>query len=606
MSITRKISQSLISFTISRKRKFHKNTNSDSDTLASALISCITSCTLIVHCRMLHCSVIKSLSYKHGFIGDQLVSAYVRLGCTKDAQYLFDELPDKDLVSWNSLISGFSRNGDLGNCLGAFLQVKYLTNLSTNEVTFIPLISACTGAETPELGEYVHGSVLKLGMLSDVKVNNALINFYGKCGDLDAACKIFKEMTEQNLVSWNSIIAVHVQRGFAATGLRFFILMRRAGIVSDQATLVTLLQGCENLGLRKLVEAIHCYIFNCGLNTNLPIATASLKLYANLGLLSDSHKLFEEMLNPDAVAWTAMLACYAVHGCGKEAIQHFELMVREGVVPDHVTFTHLLSACSHSGLVSEGKYYFKIMLSTYGIEPRVDHYSCMVDLFGRSGLLDNAHNLIKSMPIEPTSAVWGALIGACRIYSNIGLGKKVAEKLFALDPSDSRNYIILSNMFSSAGRWKEASKVRASMKEKSLIRNPGCSYIEHGNRIRCFVMGDQSHPETKEIYEKLEELMKRIRKAGYAPKTELVLHDVGDDVKEDMISKHSEKLAIAFGILVSNANVPLIIRKNLRICGDCHNTAKFISLVEKRLIIIRDTKRFHHFRDGTCSCGDYW
>ncbi|CAK7346089.1 unnamed protein product [Dovyalis caffra] len=478
--------------------------------------------------------------------------------------------------------------------------------LKPNEVTVIPVISTCAGVRELDVGKYIHGIAVKLGMLLEVKVVNALINLYGKCGYLEAACCLFEGMPVQSLVSWNSIIAVHVQMGLVEKGVGYFIMMRRAGVNCDQATLVSLLLACENLGFRKLAEAVHCYILNCGLDKNLTIATALLDLYAKLGILSDSCKVFSEMINPDAVAWTAMLASYAMHGRGREAMEHFELLIREGVVPDHVTFTHLLSACSHSGLVEEGESYFKIMYEVYGVEPRVEHYSCVVDLLGRSGLLNDAYKLIKRMPVEPNSGVWGALIGACRVRGNIELGKEVAEQLFALDPSDSRNYIMLSNIYSAAGQWRDASKVRALMKQRSLIRNPGCSYIEHGNKIHRFVMGDQSHPDTEQIYNKLEELIRKNREAGFTSKTEYVLHDVDREVKEDLINKHSEKLAIAFGLLVVNAGMPLIITKNLRICGDCHGFAKLVSLIEKRRIIIRDTKRFHHFSNGLCSCGDYW
>uniref|UniRef100_A0A2P2NGQ2 Pentatricopeptide repeat-containing protein At5g40410-like n=1 Tax=Rhizophora mucronata TaxID=61149 RepID=A0A2P2NGQ2_RHIMU len=275
-------------------------------------------------------------------------------------------------------------------------------------------------------------------------------------------------------------------------------------------------------------------------------------------------------------------------------------------MPDHVTFTHLLSACSHSGFVKEGRSYFNIMSEVYGVDPRVDHYACMVDLLGRSGLLNDAHKLIKDMPMEPNSAVWGALIGACRIYRNVELGREAAEKLFVMDPSDSRNYIMLSNMYSTTGQWRDASNVRALMKERNVIRNPGCSFIEHGYRIHRFVTGDQSHPLMEQIYDKLEELIAKIQEAGYTSKTEFVLHDVEEEVKKDYIYKHSEKLAIAFGLLVTDAGMPLVITKNLRICGDCHSAAKIISGIENRTIVIRDTKRFHHFANGFCSCGDYW
>lgn len=312
------------------------------------------------------------------------------------------------------------------------------------------------------------------------------------------------------------------------------------------------------------------------------------------------------MKDPDSIAWTAMLAGYAVHGYGREAIELFDAMVKKGQEPDHVTFTHLLSACSHSGLVEEGKRYFEIMSCVYGVEPRLDHYSCMVDLLGRSGSLRDARALIQSMPMEPNSGVWGALLNACKVYGNIELGKEVAERLFSLNPSDSRNYIMLSNIYSAAGQWRDASKTRTLMKEKRIIRTAGCSFIEHGHKLHRFVVGDQLHPDKEMIYTKLQELVKKIQKAGYVPKTEFVLHDLDKEVKEDMINQHSEKLAIAFGILVTEVGLPLIIIKNLRICGDCHSMAKFVSLTEKRLIIIRDVKRFHHFSDGSCSCGDYW
>ncbi|KAA8539831.1 hypothetical protein F0562_026523 [Nyssa sinensis] len=281
-----------------------------------------------------------------------------------------------------------------------------------------------------------------------------------------------------------------------------------------------------------------------------------------------------------------MLAGYAVHGYGRDAIEFFDLMVKKGVEPDHVTFTRLLSACSHSGLVKEAKRYFKIVFSVYGVEPRMDHYSCVVDLLGCAGHLKAARVLIESMPMEPNSGILRALLNACRIYGNIELGKEVVERLFALDPSDSRNYIMLSNIYSSVGQWRDVSKVRALMKERSLMRNPECSFIEHGNKIYRFVMGDQSHPDSEKIYMKLEELIEKIQKAVYVPETEFVLHNVDEEVKQDMISNHSEKLVIAFGLLVIGADRPLIITKNLIICGDCHSIAKFVSLVEKQTIII--------------------
>ncbi|KAJ6708667.1 PENTATRICOPEPTIDE (PPR) REPEAT PROTEIN [Salix koriyanagi] len=312
------------SFASQFSSKFHAFSNVDS--LVSALITAISTCSSISYCRALHCRVIKSVNCNHGFIGDQLVSRYVELGCTKDSLELFDELPEKDLVSWNSIISGFSRRGDLGICLGLLLRMRLEMGFKPNEVTVIPVVSACAGVGELDVGKYIHGIAVKLGVLLEVKVVNSLINLYGKCGYLEAACCLFEGMPVQSLVSWNSMVAVHVHMGLAEKGIGYFIMMRRAGINSDQATVVSLLLACENLGVRKLAEAVHGYILNGGLDRNLAVATALLDLYAKLGILSDPRKVFGEMIDPDAVAWTAMLSSYAMHGRGREAIEHFELM----------------------------------------------------------------------------------------------------------------------------------------------------------------------------------------------------------------------------------------------------------------------------------------
>ncbi|XP_027344007.1 pentatricopeptide repeat-containing protein At5g40410, mitochondrial [Abrus precatorius] len=576
------------------------------DSLLSTLLLALKSSSSVSCCRVIHAQVIKSLDFRDGFIGDQLVSCYLNMGSTPDAQNLFDEMPYKDFVSWNSLVSGFSKKGDLGNCMSMFSAMKYEMALILNELSLISVISACAYARARDEGWYLHCCAVKLGMELAVKVVNALINMYGKFGCVESAFKLFWAMPEQNVVSWNSMVAVWTQNGIPREAFNYFNMMKVNGLFPDEATMVSLLQACEILPLGRLVEAIHGAIFSCGLNENITIATALLNLYSKLGRLNVSHKVFEEINKPDKVALTAMLAGYAMHGCGKEAIEFFERSVKEGMEPDHVTFTHLLSACSHSGLVKEGKHYFQIMSDVYRVQPRMDHYSCMVDLLGRCGLLNDAHEMIKNMPLEPNSGVWGALLGACRVYRNINLGKEAAENLIALDPSDPRNYIMLSNIYSAAGLWSDAAKMRALMKTKVLTRNPGCSFIEHENKIHRFVVDDYSHSDSDKIHKKLEELMRKIQEVGFVSETEPILHDVDEEVKTDMINKHSEKIALAYGLLVSRADVPLVIVKNLRICRDCHNTAKFTSLVEKRTIIIRDSKRFHHFSDGLCSCGDYW
>ncbi|XP_028776972.1 pentatricopeptide repeat-containing protein At5g40410, mitochondrial isoform X2 [Neltuma alba] len=556
--------------------QFH--TVSRRESLLTSLLVALNSSHSVSCCRAIHARVLKSLNYRDGFIGDQLVSGYISLGFADDAEKLFDEFPHRDLISWNSLISGFSKRRDL----------------------------ACTSAKAQHEGRYLHGNAVKLGMKLESKVANSLVNMYGKFGCLDSAFRLFWEMPERNLVSWNSMVAICTQNGIPEEALQYFNMMRHNGLLPDEATIVALLQACENLPMGKLLEAIHGVTFTCGLSENVTIATSLLLLYSKLGRLHASHKVFTEIIMPDKVAWSAMIAAYAMHGHGETAIELFERTVRQGMKPDHVTFTHLLSACSHSGLIEEGKHYFHSMSDVYGVQPRLDHYSCMVDLLGRRGLLNDAYELIKNMPLEPNAGVWGALLGACRVYRNTDLGKEAAEKMIELDPLDSRNYIMLSNIYSAAGLWDDASKLRASMKAKGLIRSPGISFIEHGKKIHRFVVDDYSHPDADKIHEKLEDLIRKIHEAGFLPETESVLHNVDEEVKMDMINKHSEKIALAYGLLVKSSDEPLVVMKNLRICRDCHSTAKFVSRIEKRTIIIRDSKRFHQFLDGSCSCGDYW
>jgi len=230
----------------------------------------------------------------------------------------------------------------------------------------------------------------------------------------------------------------------------------------------------------------------------------------------------------------------------------------------------------------------------------------MVDLLGRAGHLSEAQDFINKMPIKPDASVWGSLLGACRIHSNIDLGNYVAEQLFELDSKNPRPYVLLSNMYAVAGRWNDIEKVRKIMKDNKVRKEPGCSWIEVDKQMHVFAVGDRSHPQTQKIYKKLESLSGQMKAAGYVPDTSFVLNDVDEEQKEHIIFHHSEKLAIAFGLMNTPPGVPIRIIKNLRVCGDCHSATKFISKVVEREIIVRDAKRFHHFKDGQCSCGDFW
>jgi pentatricopeptide repeat protein len=329
-------------------------------------------------------------------------------------------------------------------------------------------------------------------------------------------------------------------------------------------------------------------------------------MYSKCGSIEDAFQTFDVMSERNVISWNAMIAGCAQHGCGKEALKLFAQMPQAGIEPDHISFVSALSACSHSGLVDEGLQLFDSMCRDYCIAPREVHYACMIDLLGRAGRLDEARDFMKTIPFAPDAYVWGALLGACRLYGNIDLGKHAAECLFQLEPHNAAKYVLLSNIYAAAGRWDDVAKVRKIMKDRGVQKQPGCSWIEVKNKVHTFMVEDKSHPQTEEIYSTLEELARQMEAAGYVPDTNFVLHDVEMEQKEHSLYHHSEKLAIAFGLISTLPGLPVRIIKNLRVCGDCHTATKFISKIVEREIIIRDANRFHHFKDGLCSCGDYW
>lgn len=266
----------------------------------------------------------------------------------------------------------------------------------------------------------------------------------------------------------------------------------------------------------------------------------------------------------------------------------------------------VLSACSHTGLVDRGREYFYSMNQEYGITANSKHYTCLIDLLGRAGRLEEAQNLMKTMPFEPDAATWGALLGASRIHGNTELGEKAAKIIFEMEPENAGMYVLLSNLYASSGRWGDVGKMRLKMRDKGVRKVPGYSWIEVQNEIHTFSVGDSIHPEKNNIYAFLEELDLKMKREGYVSSTKLVLHDVEEEEKEHMLKHHSEKLAVAFGILSIPAGRPIRVMKNLRVCEDCHSAIKYISNIVGRTIILRDSNRFHHFSEGSCSCGDYW
>jgi pentatricopeptide repeat protein len=382
--------------------------------------------------------------------------------------------------------------------------------------------------------------------------------------------------------------------------------MRLVDMKPNNVTIASVLPIIARLAMFQKGKEVHSFILRNGLETHVILGNALIDMYAKCGNIRLAQSVFDQMSAKDIISWTAIIAGHGMQGNGEQAVALFCQMQQSGMKPDHIAFVALLSACSHSGLVAEGWQYFHTMRKDYGIAPRMEHYACMVDLLGRAGCLDEAEEFIKKMPFEPSAAVWGTMLGACRIHSNIELGERVAECLFNLKPETAGYYVLMSNMYSAAGRWDDVAKVRKTMREQGLQKNPGCAWIEIKNKVYAFRVGDRSQPQSEAIYATLENLATQMKEEGYVPDTNFVLHDVEEEEKEYMLCGHSEKLAIIFGLINTCPGTPLRIIKNLRVCGDCHSATKVISKIVGREITVRDANRFHHFKDGLCSCGDYW
>ena len=520
----------------------------------------------------IHGAVVKVGLDLNLFIGNGLVAMYGKCGCLMAARRVLDEMPSRDVVSWNAMVAGYAQNARFDDALEVCKEMEAL-RLKPDAGTMASLLPAVTNTASNNV--------------SYVK-------------------EIFIKLAKKSVVSWNVMIAVYVNNSMPAEAVNLYLQMEKNRIEPDAVTIASILPACGDLSALSLGRRMHEYVERKKLRPNLLLENALVDMYAKCGSLQDAREVFDRMKFRDVVSWTSMISAYGLNGQGCDAVALFAKMQNLGLSPDSIAFVSVISACSHAGLLEEGRCYFKLMTEEYRIIPRIEHYACMVDLLGRSGQVDEAYSFIKQMPVEPNERVWGALLSACRVYSNMNIGLLAADHLFQLAPEQSGYYVLLSNIYAKAGRWKDVTTIRSMMKGRGLKKIPGISNVELNDQIHTFLAGDQSHPLSKKIYEELDVLVGKMKELGYVPETDSALHDVEEEDKECHLAVHSEKLAIVFAILSTEPGTPIRITKNLRVCGDCHIAAKLISKIVQREIIVRDTNRFHHFKNGVCSCGDYW
>ncbi|CAN4084722.1 unnamed protein product [Withania somnifera] len=457
--------------------------------------------------RLAHCEVMKNGLFVDFHVGHSLITMYSRFGKMGFARKVFDEMSQRDLVSWNSTISGYAQTGCSREAVGLFVQMRN-EGFEPDERTLVSVLAACGDLGCVNLGkwveeEYVVGKRMELNSF----MGSALINMYGKCGDLVSARRIFDRMRKKDAITWNAMISGYAQNGLSDETIALFNAMKEAGVNPNNITLVSVLSACASVGALDVGKSIDDYASRRGIKYDIYVATALIDMYAKSGNLDDAYQIFESMPRKNEVSWNAMISALAFHGRAHEAFFLFNRMSLESsdARPDDVTFVGVLSACVHAGLVDEGKHLFDIMSSSFGLIPKVEHFSCMVDLLSRAGRVYEAWDFLQKMPQKPDEILLGALLGA------------LMQLLLEMEPSNSGNYIISSQIYANFRRWDDSARMRRLMRQKGVTKVPGCSWIEMDSQLVEFRAGDSSHPIADGIQQALEILYEEMALEGYVP-----------------------------------------------------------------------------------------
>ncbi|KAK8933732.1 Pentatricopeptide repeat-containing protein [Platanthera zijinensis] len=439
--------------------------------------------------------------------------------------------------------------------------------------------------------------------------NLLIMRFLGK-NDCENSYKVFKKMPVRDKVSWNSMIAGAVRSSRPNEALLLYRRMMLAGVEPDCFSFSTVLSACARIGALGHGVLVHRLMAEkeAGYESNPILCSALIDMYSKCGRIDLARKIFDsaKRISRSVSIWNSMITGFAVHGLAGDALQVFDEMTLEGILPDEVTFVGILTACSHCGMVREARFYFEAMQQKFHVKPRLEHYGAMIDALARAGKLTEAMKMINDMKIEPDAAVWRSLLGACRRHGRYDVAKTIMGKMSRF--SCSCDYVLLSNICSSAKRWEQAECAWRAMMERGLRKGRGLSWVEADGRVHRFKAADRSHYNSDDIYMVLGELMKKAKEVGYVPVTESATRDVSEEEKEETLSCHSEKLAVAFCVMKKGRHEfgDICVSKNLQTCWDCHEWMKAVSNVLRRVIVVRDRIRFHRFEGGACSCGDYW
>ncbi|XP_030457280.2 pentatricopeptide repeat-containing protein At4g01030, mitochondrial [Syzygium oleosum] len=529
---------------------------------------------LLPHGKEIHGYVMRHDLHYDVYVGTSIVDMYVKSDCLDIARAVFNNLKSKNIFAWNSLISGYSFKGHLQDA------------------------------------ENLVGQMEEAGIKADIVTWNSMVSGYSMWGHTEKALDMIHQIKlsglTPNVISWTALISGCSQNGKYRESLEFFIRMQEEGIEPNAATISTILRICGGLSLLQKGKEIHCLSVKIGVTRDVYVATAIIDMYNKSGNWRSAHKVFKRIHKNSLASYNCMIMGFAIYGLGKEAISLFHAMCSNGITPDAITFTAILSACNNSGLVDEGWEFFDKMSGDYNLTPKVEHYSCMVDLLGRAGYLDETWDFIQSMPLKPDATIWGALLCSSRIHENIEYAEIAAENLFELEPDKSANYVLMMNLYAMSNRWKDVAHVKELMNSAGVKHTQAWSWIQIDRTVHHFSAEQSTHPDCGEIYFELYQLISQIKKLGYVPDVSCVYQNIDDVEKEKVLLSHTEKLAITYGLMKRKGSAPIRVIKSSRICSDCHTVAKYISMLQNCEIVIKDGVRFHHLSKGNCSCKDCW
>ncbi|XP_022717499.1 pentatricopeptide repeat-containing protein At1g71490-like isoform X1 [Durio zibethinus] len=530
------------------RKMVNKGIRPDSFTYPSVLKACGEKLD-IEFGRMVHNSINGSCHDWNLYVHNALISMYGKFGQVDVARDLFNKMVERDDVSWNTIISCYASKSMWGEAFELFhcmraegIELNFITwntiaggclrtgnfkgslellsqmrssGIHLDPVAMIIGLGACSHIGALKLGKEIHGSAIRSCCDAIENVRNAMITMYSRCKDLRHAYILFKSVEAKTIITWNSMLSGYTHMDQSEEASFLFREMLHSGVEPNYVTIASILPLCTRVANLQHGKEFHCYITRRKVFEDcLLLWNALVALYARSGKVLVAKRIFDLMRKRDEVTYTSLIAGYGMQGEGQAAIKLFKEMINLQIKPDNVTMVAVLSACSHCGLVIEGQMWFEKMQSFYGIIPGFEHFSCMIDLYGRAGLLNKAKEIITRMPYKPSAAMWATLLGACRIHGNTDIGEWAAEKLLELRPENSGYYVLIANMYAAAGCWSKLAKVRTFMRDLGVKKSPGCAWVDVGSVFSPFVVGDTSNPYTQEIYKVLDGLTELMRDGG--------------------------------------------------------------------------------------------